>query len=78
MISLTDLTQKQWIKAFKKLGFVVDIKKGKGSHARATNPTGGFPPQTIPHRSNKFISLSLYKTLLEWGCEEKDIDKALK
>lgn len=78
MISLTDLNQKKWIRAFEKLGINIDTKKGKGSHARAFHPSGNFRPQTIPHKVNKFIGIELYKTLLEWGYSEEEIDRALK
>lgn len=78
MVSLTDLSQKKWIQAFKKLGAEVDTKKGKGSHVRVFHKSGNFKPQTIPHKVNKFISIELYKTLLEWGISEEEIDKALK
>ncbi|MDO4781434.1 MAG: hypothetical protein Q4A34_03540 [Candidatus Saccharibacteria bacterium] len=78
MISLTDLTQKQWARAFEKLGAEIDTRKGKGSHIRAFHPSGNFKPQTIPYKVHKFISIELYKTLLEWGFSEEDIDKALK
>ena len=78
MISLTDLTQKQWLKACRKLGLIVDVKSGKGSHARIKHPSGNLRPLTIPYKTNKMISLAIYRTLLEWGFDEKDIDKALK
>lgn len=76
MISLTDLTQKQWCKTFEKLGYKVDKKKGKGSHFRVVNP--GVGNTTIPHNCHKFISLELYKALLKWGNSEQEIDSALK
>lgn len=77
MVSLTDLTQKQWTKAFIKLGLEVDKKKGKGSHYRVHNPRNG-KYTTLPSRCHKFISLALYKQLLEWDFSEEDIDKALR
>jgi predicted RNA binding protein YcfA (HicA-like mRNA interferase family) len=78
MIALTNLKQKDWVKAYKRLGMVIDTKSGKGSHVKATNPNGGFRPQTIPNNTHKFIGLELYKTLMEWGFTEEEIDKALK
>jgi len=78
MISITDLTQKQWIKACKKLGLIVDTKKGKGSHVRVSHPSGGLHPLTIPNKTHKMLSIALYKSLLEWGFGEEEIDKALK
>lgn len=77
MISLTDLTQKQWLKAIKKLGLTIEKNKGKGSHARVLNPKNS-KFTTIPYKTHKFISLGLYKILLEWGFDENEIDKALK
>ena len=78
MISLTDLTQRKWLRACKKLGLNVDVKSGKGSHARVKHPSNGLRPLTIPHNTHKMISLAIYKTLLEWGFSEEEIDKSLK
>ncbi len=78
MISLTDLTQKQWLKACRKLGLGIDKKNGKGSHVRVYHPSGQLLPLTIPYHTHKMISLAIYKTLLEWGFDEDEIDKALK
>lgn len=78
MINITNLTQKDWLKACKRLGMEIDTKSGKGSHARVYNPSGNFRPQTIPNHMNKYISLELYKTLLMWGFSEEQIDKSVK
>lgn len=75
---VTDLNQKQWKKACKKLGLVVDTKSGKGSHIRVCHPSGKLRPLTIPYKPHKFISISIYKTLMEWGYEESEIDNALR
>ncbi len=77
MITLTNLNQKKWVKAFKKLGLIVDTKKGKGSHFRIFNPVNN-KATTLPSHCHKFISLGIYKTLLEWGFSEAEIDNALK
>ena len=77
MISLTNLKQKQWSKACIKLGLIVDKKKGKGSHYRIVNPVTN-QATTLPSDCHKYISLDIYKTLLEWGYSEVDIDKALQ
>ncbi|MCL2451825.1 hypothetical protein FWD20_03050 [Candidatus Saccharibacteria bacterium] len=66
------------MKAYRKLGMKIDAKGGKGSHIKAINPNGGFRPQTIPSKMHKFLGLELYKTLLEWGFTEQEIDKVLK
>lgn len=78
MIAITDLKQKQWIKACKKLGLEVETKKGKGSHVRVFAPAKSMRPITIPCKTHKILSLTLYKTLLEWGFSEEEIDNALK
>ena len=77
MVSLTDLTQKRWVKALKKLGLEVDKKKGKGSHYRVHNPRNG-KYTTLPAHCHKFTSLAIYKQLLEWGFTEQEIDNALR
>lgn len=77
MVGLTNMTQKKWVKACKRLGLIVDKKKGKGSHYRIINPASGRP-QTLPADCHKFISIEIYKSLLEWGFTEEEIDKAIK
>ncbi len=78
MIPISDLSQKQWIKACKKLGLKVDKNSGKGSHVRVYPLSKALRPMTIPYHTHKMISIALYKKLLEWGFEESEIDKALK
>jgi len=77
MISLTNMTQKKWVKACRRLNLVVDKKKGKGSHYRIVNPANNRT-QTLPSDCHKFISIEIYKSLLEWGITEDEIDKAIK
>lgn len=77
MVSVTNITQKQWLKAMKKLGLEVDKKKVKGSHARIFNPNNK-KATTVPNHCHKFINLGLYKVLLEWDYSEEEIDNALK
>lgn len=77
MISLTNMKQKDWVKACKKLDLVVDKKKGKGSHYRIINPDTN-QVTTLPSHCHKFISIAIYNTFLEWGISEEDLDKALK
>jgi predicted RNA binding protein YcfA (HicA-like mRNA interferase family) len=76
MISLTNLTQKKWSKACKKLNLIVDKKKGKGSHYRIINPKTN-QATTLPSHCHKYISIEIYRTLLEWGISEESLDKAL-
>ena len=77
MVSLSSLTQKKWSKACKKLGLIVDKKKGKGSHYRVVNPKTN-KKTTLPSDCHKYISLDLYKTFLDWGFSEEELDEALK
>jgi hypothetical protein len=77
MISLTNVTQKKWVKACGRLNLVVDKKKGKGSHYRIINPANNRA-QTLPYQCHKFINIEIYKSLLEWGFTEEEIDGALK
>lgn len=77
MVNLTNMTQKKWVKVCSRLKLTVDKKKGKGSHYCIINPTGGRP-QTLPYDCHKFVSIEIYKSLLEWGFTEEEIDKAIK
>lgn len=76
MISLTSLKRRHWERACGRLGLQVDKKRGKGSHYRIVNPKNN-KKQTLPVDCHQFISLEIYKTFLEWGFTEKEIDKAL-
>lgn len=71
------MTQRKWVRVCKKLGIAVDQKKGKGSHYLIINPSGGRP-QTLPYDCHRFISIEIYKSLLEWGYIEKELDKVIK
>jgi predicted RNA binding protein YcfA (HicA-like mRNA interferase family) len=75
--SFSDITQAQWARACRKLGLVVETAFGKGSHIRVSNPkTGG--KYTIQYSLHKFINIKIFKKMLEWGFDEKDIWEALK
>lgn len=78
MTSLTDLTQKRWGKACRKLGLRIDKHSGKGSHIRVYSPNDKMHPITIPYHTHKMISTCIYKALLEWGFSKDEIDKALR
>lgn len=75
----SDISQKQWLKACKKLGLVVMTSRGHGSHARVYAPNHPTrPPITIQKHTYKHVNLAVYKALLELGFSETEIDKALK
>ena len=75
----SDLRQSDWEKACRKLGLVVKTSQGIGSHISVYMQDGRKDtPITILCHMTKIISQALYKTLLDWGFAEKEIDKALK
>lgn len=76
MVSLTNITQRKWVNACIRLKLVVDKKRGKGSHYRVINPVNNRKT-ILPHNCHKYINLEIYKTLLEWGFTEEEIDDAL-
>lgn len=76
MRSLSNIKQKDWIKACKKLGLEVSTKSGKGSHCLVKHPHTGAK-YTIQNHLYPIANLQIYKKLLEWGFSEEEIDKAL-
>ncbi len=60
--SFSDISQKQWKKACKKLGLEIKTKSGKGSHILVCHP---------------FINIKIFKKLLKWGFSEDQIWGAL-
>lgn len=76
MRSLSDIKQKDWIRACKKLGLEVNKRAGKGSHCLVKSPTSGAK-YTIQHKLYPIANIQIYKKMLEWGYSEEEIDKAL-
>lgn len=74
--SFSDITQSQWIKCCKKLGLIIDLKHGKGSHVLIINPINNFK-YTIQYNLHKFINKKIFKKLVEWNFNEDDIWDAL-
>ena len=77
---------RKFAKALKKLGFVIDRSKGKGSHAKAIHPTrkpltANQPPfimiQHIQGDYHKPFREDLMKELENFGFTRKEILKAL-
>lgn len=77
MRSLSDIKQKDWVKACKRLGLEVNKRAGKGSHILVKSPNSGAKT-TIQNHLYPIANLQIYKKLLEWGFKEEEIDKALK
>lgn len=74
--SFSDITQAQWKKACKKLGLKVEKKHGKGSHLLITHPQTGRK-YTIQKNLYNLINIKIFKKLLDWGFEERDIWESL-
>lgn len=75
--SFSDITQAQWIKACLKLGLVVKINSGKGSHILIKHPKTEHK-YTIQYSLHKFLNMKIFKKMLEWGFDEETIWEALK
>lgn len=74
--SFSDITQKDWLRACRKLDLIVNTKYGKGSHCLITNSQTN-QKYTVQHKLHKFVNLKIFKKLMEWGFSEKDIWNAL-
>lgn len=74
--SLADLRQREWIRACRKLGLVVETRHGKGSHILVKHPRDARK-YTVQYHLNRFINIKLFKTLLDWGFSEEEIWRAL-
>jgi predicted RNA binding protein YcfA (HicA-like mRNA interferase family) len=75
--SFSNIKQKDWIKACKKLGMEVDKTRGKGSHCLVKSPTSGAK-YTIQKNLHNIANLKIYQKMLEWGIDEDDLNDALK
>ena len=80
MTSVSDISQRQWLKACRKLGLKVDTKKGKGSHARIYHPERkDVPPTTIAYHTNPIINRKIIKYLKDtYKFTDREINDALK
>lgn len=75
-VSLSDITQKDWIRACRKLGLNVETKFGKGSHVLVTHPSDGRK-YTLQRHLHKIINIKIFNTLKKWGFREGAIFDAL-
>lgn len=78
MTSLSDMDQKKWIYALRRLGLIVSTNRGKGSHMRIYDASHPDRTMTIPNHLNPITNKKIQKQLLSWGFTEKEISKALK
>ena len=73
----SDLKQKDWIRACRKLGLDVEIGRGKGSHCLIKHPRTN-QKYTLQCHLHKFLNIKIFKKMLEWGFEEDDVWNALR
>lgn len=73
----SDLKQKDWIRAVRKLGLEVDCTRGKGSHCLIKHPQTGSK-YTLQRNLHKFLNMKIFKKMMEWGFQENEIWDALK
>lgn len=73
----SDLKQKDWIRACRKLGLIIDCSRGKGSHCLIIHPHTNRQ-YTLQQSLHKFLNMKIFKKMMEWGLSEEEIWKALK
>ena len=80
MTSLSDMNQERWAAVCKRLGLIVDVSKGKGSHMRiySAEPEKEYPPLTIPNHLNPITNKKIMKNLRNLGYTEAQVRKAMK
>ncbi|MCX6786089.1 MAG: type II toxin-antitoxin system HicA family toxin [Candidatus Komeilibacteria bacterium] len=71
----SDASQKRIIKAFKKIGFVIE-RFGKGSHILVTDPKSGATI-TVQHRIYKEVIRSYCQALEKLGYDSSEFIKYL-
>ena len=67
------MTQKEWKKALKKIGWKVNTKAGKGSHFVAFNPENPAQRTTVPKKVKKPLSLGIARLLNNYGYSDEDL-----
>ena len=75
--SLSDVTQRDWIRACSKLGLTVDTRHGRGSHILVKHPTSGIK-YTIQNDLHRIINIKIFNKLKQWGFTEEQIHEALR
>ena len=75
--SLADIRQRDWIRACRKLGIIVETHHGKGSHILVKHPSNGSK-YTIQHDLHKWINLKIFRKLQAWGFGEEQLWDALR
>lgn len=73
----SDLKQRDWLRACKKLGLIVDCTRGSGSHCLIKHPKTNAK-YTIQYKLYKVINMRIFKKMMDWGFRETEIWEALK
>lgn len=77
MQGLSDVKQRDWIRACRKLGLDVDCSKGKGSHCLILRP--GTPDRyTLQKNLYKIVNEKIFRQMVRWGFAENQIETALR
>ena len=75
--SLADVTQKDWIRAARKLGLAVETGRGKGAHVLVKHPTTGAK-YTVQSDLHRIINVKICNKLKQWGFTEEQVLEALR
>lgn len=75
--SLADITQRDWIRACRKLGLEVETGRGKGGHVLVKHPQNGMK-YTVQSDLHKVINIKIFNKLKQWGFTEDQIFEALR
>lgn len=75
--SLSDIKQRDWIRACGKLGLHIDTSRGKGSHILVKHPQNGTS-FTIQNDLFKVANIKISNKLKQWGFTEDQIYEALR
>ena len=75
--SLSDLQQRDWIRACQKLGLIVETSHGKGSHLLVKHPNDDRK-YTIQVHLHRLINQKIFKQLIQWGFDEEKIWEAIQ
>lgn len=75
--SLADVKQGDWIRACRKLGLLVETRRGKGGHVLVKHPSNGCK-YTVQSDLHKVINIKIFSKLKQWGFTDAQIFEALR
>ena len=76
-MSLADVKQRDWIRACRKLGLVVEVRHGKGSHVLVKHPHNGTK-YTIQRGLHRILNTKIFGILRQWEFTDEQIYAALR